>query len=156
MKDTAFDVLIYLFEHYLHEDQPQARSAELEVELEQAGFDRELIGKAFAWLDGLAEQADHEPVKHRQGSLRIFAEQETERLDVESLGLIHSLSYCDVLNAAQRERVMERLMALDSDEIDIDQTKWVILMVLFNQPGDGDDYARMEQLLVDNHPGVYH
>ena len=26
-------------------------------------------------------------------------------------------------------------MALDEDEIDLDDLKWVVLMVLFNQPG---------------------
>ncbi len=38
------------------------------------------------------------------------------------------------LDADQRELVLDRAMALDQDELDLDDLKWVVLMVLFNQP----------------------
>jgi len=31
--------------------------------------------------------------------------------------------------------VIDRLMALEGDEIDLEKLKWVVLMVLFSQPG---------------------
>jgi Smg protein len=40
-------------------------------------------------------------------------------------------------------------MALESDEVDLDQLKWVILMVLFNQPGQEAAVAWMEDLVLD-------
>jgi Smg protein len=39
-----------------------------------------------------------------------------------------------ILSSTQRELVIDRLMALEADEIDIEQVKWVVLMVLFSQP----------------------
>ena len=41
-------------------------------------------------------------------------------------------------------------MALDNAEIDLEQVKWIILMVLFNRPGQEDAYARMEELVFDD------
>jgi Smg protein len=51
------------------------------------------------------------------------------------------------LQPAQRELVIDRLFALDHDEIDVEQTKWVVMMVLFSQPGQQDAYAQMEDLV---------
>jgi Smg protein len=54
-----------------------------------------------------------------------------------------------VLTPASREIAIEQAMALESEDFDIDQMKWVILMVLFNQPGDEGAYAWVEDLLFD-------
>ena len=48
-----------------------------------------------------------------------------------------------------RELVIDRVMALEDEEIDLDQLKWVVLMVLFNQPGRESAYAWMEDLVID-------
>ena len=44
-------------------------------------------------------------------------------------------------------------MALGDDEIDLDQLKWVVLMVLFNQPGRESAYAWMEDMVIDHAEG---
>ena len=49
----------------------------------------------------------------------------------------------------QREIVIDRLLALDTDELDLEQVKWVVLMVLSSQPGQELAYARMEDLVFD-------
>jgi len=57
MKENVLDVLMYLFENYLYdepEDEPDRAS--MEENLHEAGFSNGEIGKAFNWLDGLAEQ----------------------------------------------------------------------------------------------------
>src|SRR3546814_17140820 len=55
-----------------------------------------------------------------------------------------------ILDPAQRELVLDRAMALDQDELDLDDLKWVVLMVLFTQPGSEAAYAWMEtQMFVD-------
>ncbi len=40
-----------------------------------------------------------------------------------------------MLNLETREMVIERVLALDNAEFELDDLKWVILMVLFNIPG---------------------
>jgi Smg protein len=54
----------------------------------------------------------------------------------------------------QREVVLDRLLALDSEELDTEQIKWVVLMVLSSQPGQEQAFARMEDLVADTagHP----
>ena len=45
------------------------------------------------------------------------------------------------------EERLEYLLALDNEEIDIEQTKWVVMMVLFSQPGQKEAFAKMEDLV---------
>ena len=61
-----------------------------------------------------------------------------------------------VLDHNTREMVIDRVMALESEEIDLEQLKWVVLMVLFNQPGREAAYAWMEDLVFDEMPGIIH
>jgi len=63
------------------------------------------------------------------------------------------LEQIGILSATQREVVIDRLMALDGSDIDIEQIKWVVMMVLFSQPGQEQAYARMEDLVFADDPG---
>jgi Smg protein len=47
-------------------------------------------------------------------------------------------------------------MALDADDIDIEKVKWVVLMVLFSQPGQEQAYARMEDLVFEERTDAIH
>ena len=89
-------------------------------------------------------------------SLRIYTDKEREKLDLESRGFLLFLEQMNVLDHSTRELVIDRVMALDNDEIDLDQLKWVILMVLFNQPGHEAAFAWMEDLVFDEMVGELH
>ena len=52
--------------------------------------------------------------------------------------------------------VIERLMALEGDEIDVGKLKWVVLMVLSSQPGQEIACSRMEDLVFDDRSGAPH
>jgi len=80
----------------------------------------------------------------------MFAEQEVSRLDVECRGFLMFLEQAGILTPASRELVIDRLMALDEDEIDLDTLKWVVLMVLFSQPGQEEACAWMENLVFES------
>ena len=43
-----------------------------------------------------------------------------------------------------------------AEDIDIEQVKWVVLMVLFNQPGQEANYAWMEDLMFDTEQEYRH
>ncbi len=75
------------------------------------------------------------PLKSEQQSFRIYSDEECGKLDTECRGFLLFLEQMGVLDHATREMVIDRVMALDSEEVDLEQLKWVILMVLFNQPG---------------------
>jgi Smg protein len=52
--------------------------------------------------------------------------------------------------------VLDRAMALDQEELDLDDVKWVVLMVLFNQPGAEAAYAWMETQMFLDEPEPVH
>ena len=136
MKESILDVLLYLFEHYFTEDADPVRDRDsLQNGLIQAGFSPTEISKAFDWLDALAEQRPPASEPRIGGPTRVYHGPELEKLDVECRGFVLFLEQHGVLDADQRELVLDRAMALDQDELDLDDLKWVVLMVLFNQPG---------------------
>lgn len=148
------DVLLYLFEHYFY-DEPEILSdrESLQAGVIQAGFQPVAVAKAFDWLDALtAQRADYELEREDAlpDSVRVYAEPEMERLDAECRGLLMFLRDNGVLDAIQHERVVERALALDQDEVDPDDLKWVVLMVLFGQPGQEAAYAWMESFMFQD------
>jgi Smg protein len=159
MKENVLDVLMYLFENYLDDDEEETETdrESLTVELEEAGFPKAEINKAFDWLENLAQNPPaSEPSITRHDGFRVYAEQELTRLTTECRGFIQYLENIGILEIAQREVVIDRIMALESNEIDLEQVKWIILMVLFNHPGQEDAYSRMEDLVFDDAFGVMH
>ena len=80
-------------------------------------------------------------------AFRVFDPAEQERLDAASRGYLLQLEQIGILKPAQREIVIDRLLALDNEEIDVEQTKWVVMMVLFSQPSQQEAYAQMEDLV---------
>ncbi|MFC4726591.1 DUF494 family protein [Coralloluteibacterium thermophilus] len=158
MKETILDVLLYLFEHYFAEDPDAVRDRDsLQTGLLEVGFSPAEISKAFDWLDELARQrpAAAHPAR-RDAPVRVYAEPEAARLDVECRGFLMFLETSGVLDADQRELVLDRVMALDQDEVDVDDLKWVVLMVLFNQPGSEAAYAWMESQMFEDEPEPVH
>ena len=151
MKESVFEILMYLFETYMNDEAELEQDRDtLKSELQQAGFHSSEITKAFDWLEGL-EQLQHEPglrINHQQ-SIRVYSDEESEKLDSDCRGFLLFLEQMGVLDHSTREMVIDRVMALDSPDVDLDQLKWVILMVLFNQPGQEAAFAWMEDLVLD-------
>ena len=146
MKETVLDVLMYLFESYVDSpDEPEPNRHELKRELGRAGFHDREIERALDWLDSLNSTGSGNPPQN--SAFRVFDDVEQERLDSASRGYLLHLEQIGILQAAQREIVIDRLLALDNEEIDVEQTKWVVMMVLFSQPDQQDALAQMQDLV---------
>ena len=158
MNENVVDILIYLYENYMDgEHAPPSDQNDLRDELAQAGFTNIEIDKAFDWLDELADQAlSPQGDTHKAHSLRIFTEQEMARLDVDSRGLLLFLEQNDILTQTARELVIERSLALDTPIITEEELKWIILLVLMNQPGQEAAFARMEDMVYNEAPQYLH
>jgi Smg protein len=157
MKETVLDVLMYLFESFVDsEDEPDPDRNELRDELERAGFGGREIDRALEWLDGLNFSETGVSVNSASAGMRIYDSGELERFDSQSRGYLLHLEQLGILPPYQRELVIDRLMALESDDIDIEQIKWVVMMVLFSQPGNEQAYAQMEDLVFAEEPGWMH
>ncbi|MGQ0658839.1 MAG: DUF494 family protein [Chromatiales bacterium] len=158
MKQTVLDVLVYLFEHCMEEDELTLDRRTLQGELKQAGFGETQITKAFDWLEALARQRNHCDGGRaaRGSSLRVFGAEECEKITRDGRGLLLYLEQLGVLAAGERELVIERAMALEADEIDADELKWIVLMVLFNQQGKEESFVWVEDLIMDELRGSLH
>lgn len=158
MKENVLDVLMYLFETYVDtEEDPEPDQNELRAELARAGFGDSEIERALDWLDGLTtDQQNLAFSKHPAHGTRVYNEVEESRLDVACRGYIAYLEQIGILTPLQREILIDRLLALETADIDVEQIKWVVLMVLFSQPGQEMAYARMEDLVFDEDYDTIH
>ena len=158
MSETVLDVLMYLFETYSDQDieqEPEPDQSVLREELLQAGFGEPEVDRALDWLDGLSSK-HIEPftAQPAERSVRLFNPFELSRLDSECRGYILYLEQIGILTPMQRELVIDRLMALGAGDIDVEQVKWVVLMVLFSQPGQEKAFAQMEDLVFEENTGM--
>jgi len=152
MKENVLDVLVYLFENYMADDiEPPEDQETLKTELSQAGFAQGEISRAFEWLDGLStlQNSGISSKFNSPRAIRIYTIDEMERIDVECRGLLMYLEQAGALDSRSRELVIDRIMALNDDDVDHDVVKWVVLMVLFNQPGQEAAYAWMEDFVFE-------
>jgi Smg protein len=158
MKENVLDVLMYLFETYIDtKEAPEPDQNELRNELSRAGFGDIEIDRALNWLDGLAENQGnitYSPQTVR--GTRIYSDVEQIRLDAGCRGFITYLEQIGILSLPQREILIDRLLALETPDINVEQIKWVILMILFSQPGQELAYARMEDLVFEDNSGTLH
>jgi Smg protein len=162
MKESILDVLLYLFEHYFASEELAVTDvlggddSPVLAELVKAGFSPEEVNKAFDWLDALSRQRPAVDVPRRDGPVRVFHPDELARLDVAAIGFLLTLERHGVLDPHQRELVLDRALALDQEEVSLEDLKWVVLMVLFDQPGSEAAYAWMETQMFADDPESLH
>ena len=166
MNGTVLDILIYVFDRYMFDEAPEVPEREtLARDLESAGFGEANVERALDWLADLAgerHRPDLAPVatdavpRIPNAALRVYSTQELTRLSVDCRGLLLSLQNADILSPGQRELVIDRLLALDVEDLTLDQVRWVVLMVLSSQPGQEQACARMEMLVFDSDTAVAH
>ena len=157
MKETVLDVLMYLFEAFVDsEDEFEPDRNELRDELERAGFGAREIERALDWLDELNSVEVTPGDTTRAAAVRVYDRFEQTRLDAASRGYLLHLEQTGILAPPHRELAIDRLLALDTEEVDVEHIKWVVMMVLFSQPGHEQAYAQMEDLVFADDPGWVH
>jgi Smg protein len=160
MKEGVIDVLMYIFSSYADQDEnlPEDRDG-IDADLQSAGFDATEIEKAFDWLDGLAQADDIPGVDQSDIATRVLAEEERARLSKNAQGFLMFLEQSGVLTPKLRELVINRVMALESDsEVDVEELKWVVMMVLFNSSDEQDENTLMhyEDIVFADQPAIFH
>jgi Smg protein len=160
VKEDILDVLMYLFENYI-DDEEMALNNDPELlkdELIEAGFLSSQINKAFNWLEGLGEQTNWLYITpQKTASTRVYLPDECDKLDVNCRGFLLYLEQIGLLDATSRERVIDRVMALDSENLELEQLKWIVLMVLLNEPENENNVAWIEDIVYqDERTGHLH
>ena len=150
MENTVFDILVYVFDHYMSEELPaSAEREDIARDLESAGFRGVNVERALDWLADLADERGRPGLGANDCAFRLYSPKESARLDAACQGLLLSLERGGILSATQREIVIDRLLALESEELNVEQVKWVVLMVLSCQPGEEAACELMEDMVYD-------
>lgn len=158
MKKSILDILTFLFESYLFDDEEVADSRHvLFARLQAEGFSPDSIDKAFDWLENLHPEQELK-IPQAQQAARIFHPQEMARLAVSARSLLMKLEQEEVISAVQREQIISSALALDSISVlDADDMKWVVTMVLFNQSEEASvSAAWIENFLYQDQKPSYH
>lgn len=144
------DILVYLFETYGYADACPNEPELLARKLSAAGFEDADISNAIAWLEDLRSISTQDSlfVDADSRSVRIFGEDEMARLDERCRGFLLYLSGTGVLDARQRELIIERAMAIPDDELSLSKFKVIVLMVLWQDRASLDALV-LEELLTD-------
>ena len=158
MKTEVLDILMYLFETYLDDDESEIPSEDnIRNELAKIGFQDAKVTKAFDWLDDLSVLKDD--IAHKDTleshSFRIFSPFEIEKFDQQAQGVLLDLVELGVISPGQRELIIDKALALDIAHIDQEQMKWVVLMVLFNLPDSAGPFTWLQDLLYEDTPTVH-
>ena len=150
IKQSVVDVLMFLFEEYLGDsNEAMDERNDMQVRLEEVGFQHQEIDQAFNWLEDLATLQDiSDYVPARTDSIRIFSDAEKNILDDESIGFLIYLEQSNILTPMTRELVLDRIMAL-GHMLDIEQFKWIVMIVLHTHPGEENAFAWMEGLVFN-------
>jgi Smg protein len=150
---SVLKVLIYVYDHYMLADPAEIPERRHMLEdLQRRGFSVTEVVHAMEWLSALVsdqrampQSADRPPDR---AGLRVFAEGELARLSADCRAFLMMLDRQRVLTPQQRELVIERALALDVQEVEVEQLKWVVLLVLSSQPGQELAFARFESVMA--------
>jgi Smg protein len=152
MKETILDVLMFMFQSYVEDNEEVELDKEsLHKNLSDAGFSSHNIEKAFDWLEGLPGVDDSSTLlnKPTKNSFRLFSDAEHMKIGEEGLSFLMFLERLGIFHGEIREHVIDRIMALDTQKVDLSQIKWVVLMILFNTPGNESNYTWLQNLNSD-------
>lgn len=148
---TVLDTLVYLFDYLVYEKKERPTVAEMHKELGAAGFSQQDIDKAMDWLthlNNLQESGADIKTPSNPNAVRQFSHEETAKITPEGQDFIHKLVQMGILDTQLREILIHKLMGLDEAEIGELEVNWVVLMALYNRPGQEENAVWLEQLLL--------
>ncbi|MFK5894790.1 MAG: DUF494 domain-containing protein [Pseudomonadota bacterium] len=152
------DILKYLFESYLDEEfRHIPTDKHVQKELSLAGFNHHTIKKAFKWLDDLVLLKDNLFDKNYTHPLhsRIFNSIELKRFSTEAIGFLYHLENKALLDFNLRETIIEKALALEIEQIDLDLIQWVVLMVFYNISDSEVAFTWIEDMIFEETPVIH-
>jgi Smg protein len=121
-------------------------------ELQNLEFQSFEIYAAFRWMSALEsfmEQFEKNIPLSTQ-SLRVFTPLERLRLDSECRGYLLFLEQAHILTPQTREVVIERALAIDTEELTLERLKWLVLIVLMRERNQNEPMSWMEDFILSD------
>ncbi|MCK5726681.1 MAG: DUF494 domain-containing protein [Thiotrichaceae bacterium] len=156
MKEQTLDVLFYLFDNISDYNDPKQNRAVLTDILQDAGFPNLQITRAFDWLESL-DNENHQLISpQKEYSSRIFSECENRWLKKDSQNYLVYLQNNNILNAEIREFIIDKVLALRDVDFNLDKLKWIIMIVLLNQPDKKAELTWMDDIALTEDLPTFH
>jgi Smg protein len=162
MSNNVLDVLTYMFGDLFEEvelemgESTELSGDQLKARLTDAGFDETGIDNAFIWLENMAtaEGEKIESIEYSMGSIRIYTDDEKLKLDNECRNFLLFMENSGHMTVMQREMIIQQATSLGKGSVDLEDLKWVMMMVLGNSNNmDNVSTEQIEAIVFadDNH-----
>lgn len=150
-----FDILLFLFESYFDLGSYPDHD-KLSKKLTAAGFEGEDIDQALVWLSGLRQLTrDEYPECINRAGFRIYSDHEQRRISSDALLFLNFWEQNQFITPIEREMIVDRAVALDRDNLQLDKVKLIMLMVLWSQHEELDPML-IEDLLTPSATSLLH
>lgn len=147
------NVVAFLIEHFA--DLSACPMLEdLGAMLESEGFDDEVIGKTLLFMHLMNEMT--EMSAYSSTSMRVYNADEADVLLPEIRGFLHQLCVDDAINVVQREYIIHALMHLPYDEMTLEITKTLVILVLWAQRSELPMLMTDELMSMVNKNNIMH
>lgn len=129
-----YEILVYLFENCQQYELCNEKER-VAKKLSAAGFEDSDISEALSWLAGVARgpHCSLAPLPDSGTAFRAYAPRELAKLDAQCRGLLLHFEQSGILSPQTREHVIERALAASGENLNLEQLKLIVLMVLWNQ-----------------------
>lgn len=153
MKETVLDILIHLFESFMTDTEItfNPEDASITTYLNDAGFNSKNILHAMEWLIVLQDKMFVFSSDLANSTIRFYSPDELKRLSATTRYTLHSLERDQIITPAIREIIIDRLMALELDEINTEHLKWVMLFVFSFQKHSPLQVRYLEDVILLEH-----
>lgn len=147
------DILIFLFETYIHHEGFKPKYETMAKELEDTGFKRAQIVKAFMWLESLAlyEKQRETLVASSEAHSRYFTAEEYQTLGKDGVNFIIYLEKNAHLSAMVREMIIDRAMALSNRTLPLEHLKWVALIIISFKCTDPEGTTWLQDIIFEDY-----
>lgn len=152
------DILLYIFDEKLADDAMLVSNrVGLQQQLVAQGFSPHAIHQALIWLKELQEWFKNDKTKSapHASSIRIWSSFELKKFSRQALEMITHLEQQEVIDQWQREVIIDRAMAIEMLNIDVEQIKWITLIVLYYARTESKPISWIEHVLLQE-PSCQH
>ena len=159
MRERFLDIVTLLARYLFEERRPLDDQEAITEELVADGYDPQDIREAFEWLErapaareGGAAPADLARPDH---STRVLTPAEALKITAPAYGVLVRLRQLGLIDASMQERVLERAMGVDVDEIGVDEIKAITAFFLFDE-SPLDVRGHLLDILDERRDRLYH
>jgi Smg protein len=136
MRERFLDIVTYLARYMFEEGRSVDDEQAVTEELVADGYDPQEVRDAFEWLEQVAAVRVGRPPDRPEayGSVaRVLTPAERLKIPAPAHGFLLRLRQLGIVDAATLERILDRAMDVDVDEIELDDMKALAALVIFDR-----------------------